>query len=167
VATERIVAHFVPGSLLNCDTVGLEPNAVELLRGPTGRLLSTAPCVWRVQDQVRLQDRPAEAKRESVLALRPHVALGYVAGGFEAGPGAELLHVGRLSVGGDLRVARFFDERTATFGLYHVVVGLSYQLTGPVRLQAGYAWSLRRCERPGIPAGCLEDSAALSLLWRF
>ena len=53
-ATERILADFVPGSLLACDTVGLEPNQVEFLRDPTGRLASTARCVWRIRDQVRV-----------------------------------------------------------------------------------------------------------------
>jgi hypothetical protein len=58
VATERILADFAPGSLLNCDAVGLTPNTVEFLRSPDGRLASTAPCVWRVRDQIRLE-RPA------------------------------------------------------------------------------------------------------------
>jgi len=53
-ATERVLLDFVPGSLLNCETVGLEAHQVELLRDPTGRLASTARCVWRVRDQVKL-----------------------------------------------------------------------------------------------------------------
>lgn len=53
-AIERVVLDFVPGSLLNCETVGLEANQVELLRDPTGRLASTARCIWRVRDQVKL-----------------------------------------------------------------------------------------------------------------
>lgn len=53
-AIERVLLDFVPGSLMNCETVGLEPNTVELLRDPTGRLASTARCVWRVRDQVKL-----------------------------------------------------------------------------------------------------------------
>lgn len=57
-ATERILADFVPGSLLNCQTVGLEPNRVEFLRAPDGNLASTAPCVYRVTDQVKLITPP-------------------------------------------------------------------------------------------------------------
>lgn len=57
-ATERILADFVPGTLLNCQTVGLEPNRVEFLRAPDGNLASTAPCVYRVTDQVRLVTPP-------------------------------------------------------------------------------------------------------------
>lgn len=53
-AIERVLIDFVPGSLLNCDTVGLEANQVELLRDPTGRLGSTARCVFRIRDQVKL-----------------------------------------------------------------------------------------------------------------
>ncbi|MDR7497926.1 MAG: hypothetical protein QN174_13330 [Armatimonadota bacterium] len=168
-ATERILAHFVPGSLLNCDAVGLEPNTVEFLRDPAGRLASTAPCVWRVTDQVRLQEPPPvpAIRREPLLAFRPYLALGHVAGAPEAGFGVELMHLGRLSFGGDLRVARFLDGQTATLGLYHAVAGASYQLTGALRVQIGYAYSLKRCERPGIPEGCLEDGAALSVVWRF
>jgi hypothetical protein len=60
-ALEQIIVDFVPGSLLNCDTVGLEPNQVELLRDPTGRLASTARCVYRVTDRIRLQAPPPVA----------------------------------------------------------------------------------------------------------
>lgn len=54
-AVERMLVDFVPGSLLGCDTVGLEPNQVEILRSPAGTVASTAACVWRIRDQIRLE----------------------------------------------------------------------------------------------------------------
>lgn len=51
-ATERILAFFDEGSLVGCQGPGIPPLTVELLRDPTGRLLSTAPCVWKINDQV-------------------------------------------------------------------------------------------------------------------
>lgn len=61
-ASEQIFVDFTRGSLLNCATIGLEADRVELLRDPTtGRLASTAPCVYRVTDRLRLQAPPAVA----------------------------------------------------------------------------------------------------------
>lgn len=50
-ASERIVVHFRPGTLLGCSVSGVPDGAVEFLRDRTGRLLSTAPCVWKVEDE--------------------------------------------------------------------------------------------------------------------
>jgi len=75
-ALEQIIVDFVPGSLLNCDTVGLEPNQVELLRDPTGRLASTAKCVFRVTDRIRLQAPPPIVTIAASRWLR-RVYLGY------------------------------------------------------------------------------------------
>lgn len=75
-AIERIIASFVPGSLLNCDTVGLEPNDVEFLRSPDGRLLSTAKCVWRIRDQIKLTP-PAPVTGPTVARWEGRILGGY------------------------------------------------------------------------------------------
>lgn len=158
-ANEQILVHFVPGSLLNCDTVGLDPGTVELLRDPKGAMGSTAPCVWRVTDRVRLETPPAVAPRPSLFALRPYLAGGYLDGGLEGGLGADLLHLGKWSLGADLRFARIGTGGAAGLGLYHVVGGVSYPvLTDHLRLQAGYGFAL---------SSGVHDSWSLSLLARW
>lgn len=64
-ATERILAFFDEGSLVGCQGPGIPPLTVELLRDPTGRLLSTAPCVWKLNDQVFRDPLPPPAARPS------------------------------------------------------------------------------------------------------
>lgn len=51
-AIEAVKVHFDPGTLI-CATP--EKDVVELLRDPAGKLSSTAPCVWKVADQVTLR----------------------------------------------------------------------------------------------------------------
>lgn len=67
-AIERINVYFDPGTLL-CATP--EKDVVELLRDPQGRLSSTAPCVWKVSDQVTLRTPPTTA----ALTLPYHLGL--------------------------------------------------------------------------------------------
>jgi hypothetical protein len=58
-ATERIVVGFYPGHLVNCPTPGLsDPDAIELLRDPEGRLLSGSRCVRSIRDEIPLQPAP-------------------------------------------------------------------------------------------------------------
>ena len=57
-AIERILAWFDLGTLVNCDTAGIPPSTVEFLRQPGGRILSTAPCVFRINDELRLREVP-------------------------------------------------------------------------------------------------------------
>lgn len=63
-ATERIVTTFWPGHLVGCVTPGFdEPDALEILRDPDGRLLSGANCVKSIRDEIRLQPaRPVEVR---------------------------------------------------------------------------------------------------------
>ena len=135
-AIEKIYLHFDPGTLVNCQAPTLDPDVVELLRDPTGRLSSTAPCIWRIADTVTLRQAPVSTQR--LFAIRPYVGAGYVAGLWEAGIGADVLHLGAVSLGVDLRFLR--PSPPPVVGLHHVVVGLSTPFFVPhLRLQAGAA----------------------------
>lgn len=156
-ATERIYQHFDPGTLVNCPTPGVPPDVVELIRYPDGRLLSTAPCIWRISDTVVLRPSPPPAARR-VFQIKPYIGLGYIDRGLELGVGADLLHLGDASLGVDLRFLRADAAGVAQFGLHHVATAVSFPAFGPhVRAQLGYAWSLRPCTSAGVPAGCVAS----------
>lgn len=166
-AIERIVVHFDSGTLVGCPTLGLPSDVVELLRDPLGRLSSTAPCVWRISDQVSLREVP-RAVRQRLFEIRPYIGLGWIAGGAEVGVGADVLHVGDVSLGADLRFLRADAVGAAQFGLHHVAVAASFPALGPhVRAQLGYALSLRRCLNPGVPVGCVGNAWFVGVAARF
>lgn len=140
-ATERILAFFDEGSLIGCQGPGLPPLTVELLRDPTGRLLSTAPCVWRINDEVfRDQILPP---RQRLFSFEPYISMGWISGGAELGVGADLLHAGPWSVGAALWVARWAPPASAFACLCHASLGASYAVLGNVRVLGGYAFALR------------------------
>lgn len=167
-ATERIYVHYDPGHLIDCQTPGVPPDVTELLRAPSGELSSTAPCVWKVDDTITL--RPSPVAKPSLFALKPYLALGWVAAGaqqaqngqnallvpgaVEAGIGADFLHVGRFSLGADVRVTRWVPaSQSLAFGLFHGVLQGNYAVTPNTRVQLGYAVALRPDMASGLMLG--------------
>ncbi len=144
---------------------------MELLRDPrTGALASTARCVWKVTDRVRLETPAARtaAPARQLVQLRPYLALGYL-DGLEGGIGADVFHLGDVSLGADLRIARIGAGQAFQLGLHHVNLGASLPLAvgGHVRGQLGYGISLNRCTSPGVPTGCTSDAWGASVTLRF
>lgn len=112
----------------------------------------------------RIPQLPAERR----LEVRPYIGLGWIAGGAEIGVGADILHVGDVSLGADLRFLRADAVGAAQFGLHHVAVAASFPALGPhVRAQLGYALSLRRCLNPGVPVGCVGNAWFVGVAARF
>lgn len=133
-ATERIVVGLRAGSLINCPTPGLEANNVELLRDPTGRLLSPTSCVTKITDTVRLREEPPASQRRSPSRWKAIAAVSQKGVGF--GGAFEVVRVWRLSADAVITV-----YPTVGFG-----PGLSYGITdnlsaGAAYLYQGGTWS--------------------------
>lgn len=160
IKTETVVRDQVPASQLEearlrarkIVTVELNPEAlvpsfqahkrIELIEDPGTGAFSAAPnpVVASVTTTQTLA-----LSRPRLLSLEPYLAVGYIAGGAELGIGADILHLGNLSLGADLRVARWAPGggQSVSLGLYHIAAAASWPLTRSVRAQVGYAFALR------------------------
>lgn len=79
-ASEAILVHFDAGHLIDCTAQDVPQDAVELLRDNDGVLLSTAPCVPRIDDTIHLPP-PVVEKPPSPLVYR--IGAGLVPGGID------------------------------------------------------------------------------------
>lgn len=138
-------------------TVDLNPEAlvpsfqahkrIELIEDPgTGAFSAAAnPVVASVTTTQTLA-----LPRSRLLSWEPYLAVGYIAGGAELGIGTDILHLGNLSFGADLRVARWApgEGQSVSLGLYHIAATASWPIAGSLRAQIGYAYPLRH-DLPG------------------
>lgn len=133
-ARERLLAYLTPGSLPGCPSPGLEADRLEFLRDPEGRWLSTAPCVWRLDNEARLPPRPELVREPSRWKLAAGMDLS--AGTFGAGVAYEWLRVPFLPL-------TFDGVLIGTPGV-RLGAGVSWALTPSLTLGPAYLWDFSR-----------------------
>lgn len=110
-ALERMLLTLDAGTLVNCDTAGLPPSTLEVLRDPTGRWLSTASCVGRIETMTRLS--PPAAALASVPSRWKILAGVSSARTFDYGLGYEWVRVWNFS----LDAAALFKSQSLGAGI--------------------------------------------------
>ena len=143
-AVQRIVVGIRAGHLRDCPTPGLsDPDSVELLRDPSGRLLSPTSCVARIREETRLREEP---KAERPEPSRWKTALGYGTrtGTVGGGLAYEWVRLGPFSL----------DAVLVGTPSVHVGPGASWAVTPSLTLGPAYLWDAARREfQPWVVLG--------------
>lgn len=140
-ALERMLLTLDQGTLVNCDTAGLPPSTLEVLRDPTGRWLSTASCVGRIETTTRL---PPPAAKLDLGPSRWKILAGVSSTrAFDYGLGYEWVRVWNFSL-----------DAAALFKSQSLGPGLSYRVAENWTVGPYYLYSVQGQEwRPWLLVG--------------